>query len=163
MRKTIRRIIIALLALFAVAQVYQPERSNPPVDESKTIYATLNVPADVKAILDRSCSDCHTNNTRWRWYSYIAPTSWLTANDVKKGRSSMNLSVWGTYKRTRQAGKLDDITEQLAGDKMPLKPYRMMHPSSVLSKDEIALVTRWAEKERDRLSEPDTTDSTEKK
>lgn len=163
MRKALKWIAIVLLSLFAAAQIYQPERSNPPVDESKTIFVTLNVPPDVKAVLDRSCSDCHSNKTLWPWYSYVAPTSWLTARDVKNGRSNMNLSVWGTYKKTKQAGKLDDISEQLTNDKMPLKPYRMMHPGSVLSKEEIDLVTRWAEKERDRLSEPDSTQSTSKK
>jgi hypothetical protein len=156
MRKTLKWIAIVLLTLFLAAQLFQPERSNPPVDESKTIFATLSIPPDVKTILDRSCSDCHTNNTQWPWYSYVAPTSWLTARDVKNGRSNMNFSVWGTYKRTKQAGKLDDISEQLTTDKMPLKPYRIMHPSSVLSKQEIDIVSRWAEKERDRLSEPDT-------
>ena len=163
MRKTLKWIAVGLLTLFLAAQIYQPERSNPPIDESKTIFAALNVPPDVKAILDRSCSDCHTNNTKWPWYSYVAPTSWLTARDVKNGRSSLNLSIWGTYKRTRQAGKLDDISEQLTTDKMPLKPYRMMHPGAVLTKEEIALVSRWAEEERDRLSEPDTTGGTAKK
>ncbi len=160
MRKTLKWIALGLLTLFLATQIYQPERSNPPVDESKTIFATLHVPPDVKAILDRSCTDCHSNKTRWPWYSYVAPTSWLTARDVKNGRSSMNLSVWGTYKKTKLAGKLEDISEQLTGDKMPLKPYRMMHAGSVLSQDEIELVARWAEKERDRLSEPDTIDAT---
>jgi hypothetical protein len=163
MCKTLKWTAVALLTLFLAAQIYRPERSNPPVDESKTIFATLNVPPDVKAILDRSCTDCHTNNTKWPWYSSVAPTSWLTERDVKNGRSSMNLSVWGTYKKTKQAGKLDDISEQLTTDKMPLKPYRIMHPGSVLSKEEIELVSRWAEKERDRLSEPDTTVGTAKK
>lgn len=163
MRKTLKWLAIVLFTLFLAAQLYQPERTNPSVDESKTIFATLNVPPDVKTILDRSCSDCHTNNTQWPWYSYVAPTSWLTARDVKNGRSNMNLSIWGTYKKTKQAGKLDDISEQLTTDKMPLKPYRMMHPGSVLSKQEIDLVSRWAEKERDRLSEPDTTSGKERK
>ncbi|HTY38957.1 MAG TPA: heme-binding domain-containing protein [Bacteroidota bacterium] len=162
MRKILKWSMIGLVILFGAAQLYQPDRSNPPVDDSKTLYATLSVPPDVRAILDRSCTDCHTNNTHWPWYSYVAPTSWLTAGDVKKGRSSMNFSVWGTYKKTRQAGKLDDITSQLADDKMPLKPYRIMHPTSVLTKEESALVTRWAEKERDRLSAPDTSAGTSK-
>ena len=163
MRKTLKWIAIGLVALFLAAQVYQPDRSNPPVDESKTIFTSLNVPPDVKAVLDRSCTDCHSNNTTWPWYSHVAPMSWLVARDVKDGRSSMNFSVWGTYKRTRQSGKLDDISEQLSTDKMPLKPYRIMHPNSALSKEETDRVSRWAEKERDRLSEPDTTDEPAKK
>jgi hypothetical protein len=69
----------------------------------------------------------------------------------------MNLSTWGTYKKTRQANKLDQILTEISEDKMPLKPYRLMHPSAALSKDEIDRMCRWAEKERDRLTEPDST------
>ena len=159
MRKKLRWIVIVLVALFLAAQLYQPDRSNPPVDETKTIYASLNVPPEVKSILDRSCIDCHSHNTRWPWYSYIAPTSWLTARDVRNGRANMNLSLWGTYKKTRQVTKLNQISDQLADDKMPLKPYRLMHPNSVLSKQEIDLISHWAETESDRLSGPDTSDS----
>jgi hypothetical protein len=163
MKKKLMWIGIALVALFLAAQVYQPERINPPVDDTKTIFASLEVPPDVKSVLDRSCADCHSHNTVWPWYSHIAPTSWLTARDVKNGRKSMNFSTWGTYKKTKQVGKLDDISEQLTGDKMPLKPYRIMHPGSILSKSEVDLVVHWAEKERDRLSEPDTTEHAAKK
>jgi hypothetical protein len=50
---------------------------NPPV--------TRDVPAapQVKAILRRACYDCHSNETRWPWYSCIAPVSWLIARDVR--------------------------------------------------------------------------------
>jgi hypothetical protein len=159
MRKKLKWIGIVLVALFLAAQLYQPDRSNPPVDESKTIYASLNVPPEVKSILERSCADCHSHNTRWPWYSYIAPTSWLTASDVKSGRANMNLSLWGTYKKTRQVTKLNQISDQLADDKMPLRPYRLMHPNSVLTKQEVDLISRWADKEANRLSEPDSSNS----
>ena len=157
MRKKLKWIGIAFIILVLAAQVYQPERSNPAVDESKTIYASLSVPPEIKAILERSCTDCHSHGTTWPWYSTIAPISWLTARDVKNGRSSMNLSTWGTYKKTRQANKLDQIFTEISEDKMPLKPYRLMHPGAALSKDEIDRMCRWAEKERDRLTEPDST------
>ena len=65
MRKILKWSMIGLVILFGAAQLYQPDRSNPPVDDSKTLYATLSVPPDVRAILDRSCTDCHTNNTHW--------------------------------------------------------------------------------------------------
>jgi len=158
MRKKLTWFGVALIVIFLAAQLYRPERSNPAVDESKTIYASLGVPPEVKAILERSCADCHSHGTSWPWYSNIAPTSWLIARDVKDGRSSMNLSTWGTYKKTRQANKLDEIFNEVSEDKMPLKPYRLMHPSAALSKDEIDLLCRWAEKERDRLTEPDSTE-----
>jgi hypothetical protein len=163
MRKKLKWAAIILVILFVAAQFFQPDRSNPPVDESKTIYASLNVPPEVKAIFERSCYDCHSNNTNWPWYSYIAPTSWLTASDVKTGRTNLNLSTWGTYKRSRQINKLDQISDQLGDDKMPLKKYRLMHPNAALSKAEVDMVCAWAEKERDRLSGTDSTETTEKK
>jgi hypothetical protein len=163
MRKKLTWAATILVVLFLAAQVYQPDRSNPPVDESKTIYASLNVPREVKAIFERSCYDCHSNNTTWPWYSYIAPTSWLTASDVKTGRTNMNLSTWGTYKKSRQINKLEQISDQLTDDKMPLKKYRLMHPNAALSKAEVDMMCAWAEKERDRLSGADSTEATEKK
>ena len=163
MRKKLTWAALILVVLFLAAQLYQPDRTNPPVDDSQTIYASLNVPSEVKAIFERSCYDCHSNNTNWPWYSYIAPTSWLTASDVKTGRSNLNLSTWATYKKSRQINKLDQISDQLSDDKMPLKKYRLMHPNAALSKAEVDMVCAWAEKERDRLSGADSTGATEKK
>lgn len=162
MRKVVKWIAVGFVAVFISIQLVQPERTNPPVDESKTIYAIVNVPPEAKAIFERSCYDCHSNNTKWPWYAHVAPVSWLTARDVKKGRSGLNLSTWGNYKKKRQITKLDQISQRLTEDEMPLKSYRLMHPGAVLSKAEIDLVTRWAEKERDRLMGADSTQATEK-
>lgn len=162
MRKKLKWGGIVILGLFILAQFYQPDRSNPPVDESQTIYATLNVSPEVKAIFERSCYDCHSNNTKWPWYSYIAPTSWLTAGDVEHGRRMMNLSTWGTYKKSRQSDKLDQISDQLSDGKMPLKKYLLMHPSAALTKADIDIVSAWAEKERERLLGADSTNASAK-
>ena len=40
----------------------------------------------IAAMLHSACYDCHSNETRWPWYSHIAPMSWLIAGDVKEGR-----------------------------------------------------------------------------
>lgn len=148
---------IIIVVGFIGIQFKQPDRTNPPLDESKTIYALLNVKPEVKALLDRSCADCHSNNTTWPWYSYIAPASWLVGEDVKEGRKHFNLSVWGSYTRKRAIAKLDEMCMELQDDKMPLKSYRIMHPSTVLSKQDIDLICEWAEATRDSLMAADTT------
>ena len=163
MKKKLKWGFIGLIVLFLAAQAYQPDRLNPPVDESQTIFATLHVPEDVKAILERSCYDCHSNRTTWPWYSYIAPSSWLTANDVNTGRRMMNLSTWGSYKRSRMLNRLDQISDQLTNHEMPLKRYLLIHPNAKLSQDEVDLVSTWAEKERDRLMAEDSTAASGKK
>lgn len=163
MRKAIKWGGIAVVVIALGIQLVQPERTNPPVDESKTIYAHINVPPEVKAILERSCYDCHTHYTKWPWYSYIAPTSWLVARDVKNGRSNMNLSTWGDYTQKKQISKLDQICQELMDDAMPIKPYRIMHPNAALTKAEVDLICTWVDNERDRLIEADSSSSAPEK
>src|SRR4051794_26410783 len=55
----------------------------------------LDAPPEVEAILRRACFDCHSNETKWPLYARMAPSSWLMARDVNKGRSRMNFSEWG--------------------------------------------------------------------
>ena len=78
-----------MAALAVVAQLYpRPTRDNPPV------WASIDAPHDVERILRRSCYDCHSNETRWPWYSHLAPRSWLVAADVHEARVRMNFSEW---------------------------------------------------------------------
>jgi len=162
MRKKLKWAGVIAVVLLIGAQFLQPERTNPALDESKEIRAALEVPVEVRAVLERSCYDCHSNQTKWPWYSYVAPASWLVSYDVKKGRRQLNFSVWGDYKKNRQINKLEGIADQVSQGEMPLKKYVVMHPAAALSKTEIDLISKWAEKERDRLSEPDSTEIIEK-
>jgi hypothetical protein len=47
-----------------------------------------------RLLAERACFDCHSNQTRWPWYSYVAPASWLVAYDVTEGREHLNFSEW---------------------------------------------------------------------
>ncbi|MEX1277115.1 MAG: heme-binding domain-containing protein [Bacteroidota bacterium] len=156
MKKALKWIGIVLAVVFLGMQAVQPERTNPPVDESNTLYARINTPPEVRAIIDRSCSDCHSHNTRWPWYSYVAPVSWFLADDVKEARSELNLSDWGQYQKTRAIAKLDMMCQEVLDGKMPFPPYLIMHPGATLSQEEIDLLCDWVETERDNLMQPDT-------
>jgi len=48
---------------------------------------------ETKALFDRACADCHSNDTTWPWYSNIAPLSWLVQRDVDEGRRYFNASL----------------------------------------------------------------------
>lgn len=159
MRKALKWGGIIVLVIFLGIQLVQPERNNPPVDQAKTIEAYVNVPPEVKSILERSCYDCHTHYTKWPWYSYVAPASWLVARDVKNGRSALNLTTWGDYSKRKRIAKLDQICDELTEDAMPIKPYRIMHPDAALSKAEVDLICSWVDDERDRLMQADTAPS----
>ena len=79
--------LITIVIVLVVAQFIRPQRTNPRVDPAERVDAHLTVPADVQAILDRSCRDCHTNETRWPGYSAVEPVSWYIAHDVHEGVS----------------------------------------------------------------------------
>jgi hypothetical protein len=142
--KWLKRSLIGLAVTFVVIQFIRPSLANPPIDETKTIGATVPVPPDVQAILERSCYDCHSNKTVWPWYSNVAPVSWLLADDVKDGRKELNFSEWGTYKERRKARKLKELCEQVKESEMPLKLYVPLHSSAKLSDADRARLCEWS-------------------
>src|SRR5579883_3131417 len=83
-------VAIAVLQFVPVKSV-----SNPKVTPSHTIEANLEVPANVEKILNDSCKNCHSYETRLPWYGRVAPVSWMLAGDVERARQAMNLSEWG--------------------------------------------------------------------
>ncbi len=91
----------------------------------------------------RACFDCHSNETRWPWYSYVAPLSWLLSHDVDEGRQRLNFSEWGT-RRVRPGA----FEEQIRSGRMPERKYLILHPDATLTDAEkealIAGLTRTA-------------------
>ena len=88
---------------------------------------------ETRAIAERACFDCHSNQTVWPWYSNIAPSSWLLAKDVAEGREEMNFSDWG-----RLPQSADEIARELERGSMPPSRYLALHPEARLSDAEIA-------------------------
>ena len=105
----------------------------------------LSAPPEVKGILRRSCCDCHSNETRWRWYGYVAPVSWLLAGDVNEARRKLNFSKWGEYPDTKRMRLARDIVDQLNEGAMPLPSYLWLHPGARLSAEEVETIRRWTE------------------
>jgi hypothetical protein len=114
------------------------DRSNPPVT------AEIDAPAEVVTIFKHSCYDCHSNETDWRWYSYVAPVSWLTSNDVEDARGHLNFSEWGNLAAHKQAKKTEEIWDEISKDGMPLKIYTLVHPDTKLSGMQKETVKTWA-------------------
>jgi len=73
----------------------------------------------VQAVLRRACYDCHTNETKWPFWSRIAPGSWLMAQDVHKGRSHLNFSDWANVDEDERQTDLETAWEMVETGKMP--------------------------------------------
>lgn len=132
-----------MLLIAVVIQFVRPARSNPPVNPGATITARLMVPKAVEGILDRSCRDCHSNETRWPWYSNVAPVSWFVIDHVNHGRSHFNYSNWAQYRPDESAGLLKDSCALAQKGAMPLPSYLWMHGHARLEAPDIETLCTW--------------------
>ncbi len=153
----LRWVVIVVACGFVVIQFFRPAKTNPAIVPSQSIEAQLHVTPQVAAIFDRSCNDCHSNKTRWPWYSNVAPVSWFVIGHVNDGRANMNLSEWGRSDQDRQARKLQRMCEQVQDGVMPLSSYTPLHPGSKLSSEDVKTLCDWAKAERARISAQQTT------
>ena len=130
--------LVAAAVVFVGIQFVPVDRTNPPVETEAPARA------DVRAVLHRSCGDCHSNETMWPWYSKVAPVSWMVAHDVHEGRSRMNLSTWNRYDAEEQQRKRTRSARFVQRDEMPLWYYLPMHRDAKLSAQDKALIQEWA-------------------
>jgi heme-binding protein len=125
-------------------QFIQPERTNPPSDPNASFEALAKPSPEIAAGLKRACSDCHSHETVWPWYSRIAPVSWIVAQDVRDGRAHLNFSNWNqpaaeAVGEAEQPG-LPEMCEEVRSGEMPPRSYRLLHPQARLSQPEISAI-----------------------
>ncbi|MEA2704624.1 MAG: hypothetical protein QOD63_2569 [Actinomycetota bacterium] len=135
MRKKVGRVVramtpvaIAGVVAFGLLQFvpYGWNHANPPVTGAPPW------PTPESEQLARSaCYDCHSNETEWPAYSYVAPMSWLVRYDVDRGREAMNLSNWGA-----DAEDAHDAAKAVEDGSMPPDRYVRLHPDARLSAEE---------------------------
>ena len=133
-----RKIFITLVLLVIFCQLIPISRTNPPVTSE------LETSQGLKNILLRSCFDCHSHETTWPWYSWVAPISWLVAIDVHEGRSHLNFSTWGEYSPENQVKLRKKIGESVREGEMPPFQYFPMHPDAHLSEQDKAVILSWS-------------------
>ncbi|MCS7026215.1 MAG: heme-binding domain-containing protein [Bryobacteraceae bacterium] len=132
MKRFLKVVSWCALALFVGAQVIRPDRTNPPVDP-----ALQYRPApELEKILRRACYNCHSNETKWPWYSNIAPVSWLVAGHVRDGRRRLNFSEWRRYSEDRRKVLTYEVCEAVESQAMPMPSYLWMHPEAKLSDED---------------------------
>lgn len=136
-----RRFAIALAAGVAVVlaiQLVPVHRTNPPV---RTV---IRAPDDVEDLLRRACWNCHSNETRWPWYSHVAPTSWLVTDHVHDGREDLNFTEWPRGDHEAATDLIEAIGEQVESGAMPPRSYLLMHPEARLTGEERQRIVDWS-------------------
>jgi hypothetical protein len=127
-----------LLGLLVAIQFVPVRRTNPPVVMEPV------APEDVITVLKRSCYDCHSNETRWPWYAWVAPVSWQVVRDVRLARGDLNFSEWPALDVEGEREALKDIYEEVEEGEMPLWSYKLIHPDARLSDRDRRILLEWA-------------------
>lgn len=128
-----KKIFIALLVVLVVLQFFQIDKTNPAVDESKDFLKTQNTPEEIASIIKTSCYDCHSNESKYPWYSNVQPAGWFLKGHIDEGREELNFSTFTDYELKRQDHKLEECIEYIEKDEMPLGSYNLVHREAALT------------------------------
>ena len=132
-----KKILIVIAIIVIGIQFIPVDRSNPPVTEE------IIAPEKVSIILETSCYDCHSNETNWPWYAYVAPVSFFVAGDVNAARKHLNFSEWDKYNEKRRSKKLDGVMELVEKGVMPLSSYTFLHSDAKMNPEKIKVIKDW--------------------
>ena len=134
--RRVKQAVFVLAVAVVVAQFIRPDRTNPPIDPTRALPAQM---AALRAVVDRSCRDCHTNATVWPPAAQVAPLSWLMARGVSEGRKAVNFSEWAAYAADIQRTLLAASCDDARSGKMP-GPYTLVRPETQLSPQDVETI-----------------------
>lgn len=144
MKKVFKWSLLIIAVALVIIQFFRPEKNISSVVSDQDISKHYGVPDKVLAVLQRSCYDCHSNNTAYPWYNNIQPFAWILADHVKDGKDELNFSIFASYSPKKAAHKLDEVIGETGEGEMPLSSYTVIHRNAVLSDQEIKMISEWA-------------------
>lgn len=146
--KIIKKILLVLVLIFVGMQFYRPDKNIMENDTKIAFFTDTNPPSDVKAILESSCYDCHSNNTKYPWYNNIAPVSYWMADHIRHGKGHLNFSEWEKYSLKKRDHKLEEVIEMVEDGTMPLNEYTWTHEEANLTQEQRTAIVEWARRTR---------------
>ena len=140
-----KKILLVLLVLLIIIQFIHPSRNISKGEQPNNISRTFNVPTEVRTVLDKACMDCHSNNTRYRWYFKIQPLDWWLTHHINEGKQELNFDEYANKPLRYQYHKMESTVDQIKKDEMPLNSYLWVHKDAVLTDSEKNVLISWAQ------------------
>ena len=158
-----RKILLTLLAILVIIQFIRPARNLSDQLSTNDLTRHYTVPQDVQEILQRSCNDCHSNNTRYPWYNNIQPVAWWLNHHVDEGKEELNFDEFATYAAARKYDKIKETKKEVDEGEMPIYSYTLVHAEARLTDAEKQALTSWSENIRKQMEASYPKDSLERK
>ncbi len=143
MGRTLKVAVLIIILISIGIQFYRPDKSEFIAITLDDFLLYEGAPKNVKALINNSCYDCHSNQTNYVWFDHIAPMSWTVDKHINDAKRELNLSEWATmdYRDKRKALSL--IATNITEDKMPLESYVNLHWDSKLSQTDKKEILKW--------------------
>lgn len=138
-----KKILLGLFVILVAIQFIHPKRNISEGPQPNYIGNNYAVPDDVKNILTKACNDCHSNNTRYPWYSKLQPIHWWLNKHVVDGKKHINYDEFTNRPLRYQYHKLEETIEMVKEGEMPLKSYTWTHKDAKLTNEEKLKITNW--------------------
>ena len=161
--KVLKWLLVVLGILLVFIQFIRPQKNLSNSLSPHTINNGFAVPQQIQSILQRSCYDCHSNNTVYPWYAEIEPVGWWLNKHIQDGRRGLNYDEYTTYRLMKQYHRFKDVIDQIEKEKMPLPSYLLIHRYAKLSAEEKGLLIQWCTAMRDSMKVKFPVDSLERK
>ncbi len=159
MRKFFKTLGWLLLIALVVIQFFHPNKNISGGEQPNALAKLHAVPDDVNVILKKACKDCHSNNTVYPWYSKIQPVDWWLNDHVVDGKKHFNLDELGARPAWLRYHKLEETIEQVKKSEMPIDSYTWTHKDAILTPEEKAKLTSWAQGIMDEMKQSLPADS----
>jgi len=115
-----------LLCVFGLMQFFRFIVPDFKLDKGQVTHTVNWDSPETEYLWNTACADCHSNETVYPWYSYVAPIGWLVAHDTHEGRSEFNTS-------TDHNIEVHEIVEVIREGEMPPPIYTITHTDARLS------------------------------
>lgn len=128
-----KKIIFWIAVGFLGIQLIPVNRENKAVNKKDNFVDIYKTPDNIRMILKNACYDCHSNETEYPTYSYIAPISWTIKDHINDGREHLNFSEWGSYNKDLRENAIEKTISDVRDLEMPLPSYIGYHPKANLT------------------------------
>jgi hypothetical protein len=144
MKRIVKVILLALLTVLIIIQFVKPAKNKGVEIAADQITAKHAVSEKVQQILKVSCYDCHSNTTKYPWYSRVQPIAWFLHDHIIEGKKELNFSTFSSSSAARRYKKFKEIGEQVKTGEMPLQSYTLIHRDAVLTPEEKLEIETWS-------------------
>ncbi len=141
-----------MLGLFVLSQFFRPKKNEGSTTTFNSFLKDTKPPKDVQNIFIETCFDCHSDVTRYPWYSNITPVNYWLEDHIADGKKHFNISQWDDYSTKKKDHKFKELIEMVENKEMPLESYTYIHREARLSDEQIKSVVAWAKEVRFKYS-----------